>query len=209
MYCNMSVLELFKGSGSIGTYCKAQGYEVISLDIMEKYNATHTTDILQWDYRQYQPGHFHIVWASPPCTEYSALLNCRPERVRDLELADNIVIRVLDIIEYLKPKFWFIENPQTGLLKTRHFMDGLPYYDVTYCHYGYNYKKATRIWTNLIGFQPKFCKRDCQAYDHVKKKHTKELSRDYHLLQRYSIPQPLVKELMSKAFKENISVDNT
>ena len=37
---------------------------------------------------------------------------------------------------------WVIENPATGLLKTRPFMERLPWVDVTY-------RKQTRLWTNM------------------------------------------------------------
>ena len=44
---------------------------------------------------------------------------------------------------------WVIENPATGLLKTRPFMERLPWVDVTYCKYGTPNRKQTRLWTNM------------------------------------------------------------
>ena len=44
---------------------------------------------------------------------------------------------------------WALENPQTGLLKDQALMQELPFGDVTYCAYGFPYKKKTRIWNTL------------------------------------------------------------
>ena len=62
-----------------------------------------------------------------------------------LETADALVQRCLDIIAYWRPRYWFIENPQTGLLKTRDVVQGIPYVDLDYCMYGAPYRKRTRI----------------------------------------------------------------
>ena len=195
----MKVLELFKGSGSIGKYCKDK-HDVVSLDIDRKSEADKTIDILEWDYAsEYPVGYFDVVWGSPPCTEYSHLLHALPNRVRDLNLADSIVLKTLEIIGYFQPKYWFIENPQSGLLKSRNFMDGLPFYDVSYCKYGYDYRKHTRIWTNLENFDAKVCKKDCGKM--VGRRHIKNLGRSefgnmvHDLNQRYSIPPLLVQSL--------------
>ena len=76
---------------------------------------------------------------------------------RDLEGADALVKKTLEIIEYFKPKIWFMENPQTGLLKTRSFMKDLPFTDLDYCRYSdFGYRKRTRIWNN-IGLQGLLC----------------------------------------------------
>ena len=45
---------------------------------------------------------------------------------------------------HFDPLMWVIENPATGLLKTRPFMERLPWVDVTYCKYGAPYRKQSQ-----------------------------------------------------------------
>ena len=45
----------------------------------------------------------------------------------------------------------------SAYLETPEFMRDLPYHKVSYCMYGFDYKKNTRIWTNNAAFQPKLC----------------------------------------------------
>ena len=93
----MRLLELFSGTGSVGNVAKDMGYDVISVD--RDMIATHRCDIMQWDYRQYPPKYFDVLWASPPCTEYSRALTTRP---RDIEGANVILQQTLDILEYFE-----------------------------------------------------------------------------------------------------------
>ena len=60
--------------------------------------------------------------------------------------------KTLEIIDYFKPEIWVIENPQTGKLKTRPFMNGLSYNDTDYCKYGYAIRERTRFWNNIIDY---------------------------------------------------------
>ena len=60
---------------------------------------------------------------------------------------DALVLSALEIIAHFDPLMWVIENPATGLLKTRPFMERLLWVDVTYCKYAE--LKQTRLWTNM------------------------------------------------------------
>ena len=62
----MRLLELFSGSSSIG---KAFPGEVVSVDLVG--DPTHKTDISIGIFTVYGQGYFDVVWASPPCTQYS------------------------------------------------------------------------------------------------------------------------------------------
>ena len=153
----MKLLELFSGTGSIGKVAVNYGFDVVSLD--KDMDATIKTDIMNWNYKEYPPKYFDVIWSSPPCTEYSI---AKTTGIRKIELANNIVKRVLEIISYYDPIYYFIENPQTGLLKKQEFMFDRPFNDLDYCKYGTLYRKRTRIWNNLINWKPKpLCKKDC------------------------------------------------
>ena len=145
----MRLLKLFSGIGSIGSVFRANGWEVISLNINPESNATITANILEWDYPVFPPHHFDCIWASPCCTHYSCA-RTKATVPRDLVGADELVLKALEIIQYYNPNTWFIENPQTGLLKSIPFMINLPFTDLDYrCYSDYGYRKRTRIWNNV------------------------------------------------------------
>ena len=106
----MRLLELFKGTGSIGNAFEAKGWEVVSVDNEPKFNATHTVDIMHFDYQQYDKDYFNAVWASPPCQMYS-IARTRAKIPRDMDASDKLVMRTREIIAYFNPEYWFIENP--------------------------------------------------------------------------------------------------
>ena len=169
----MNVLELFSGTGSVGKCCKELGWDVVSVDLILP--ADHQVNIMDFDYKQYPKDFFDIVWASPPCTNYSLLKKCwygrklkdgtiynRELNEKEMDEADKLVLKSLEIINYFNPEYWFLENPQTGSLKNRNIMKGLSYYDVDYCMYSdWGYKKRTRIWTNKKNWENKLCNGKC------------------------------------------------
>jgi hypothetical protein len=162
----LKVLELFSGTGSVGKVAKSYGFDVLSLDLIM--DADIKADILLWDYKEYPPNYFYYIHASPPCVEYSRPLTTRP---RNIEAANEIVLKTLEILYYFKPTYFTMENPQTGLLKDQPFMAGIPYNDVDYCKYGLPYRKRTRIWNNIGWVSRPLCKLDCGSIVEGTKRH--------------------------------------
>lgn len=146
----MRTLELFAGTQSFSKGIKrlSADNDAITVDILDKFKPTHQANILEWDYTQYPIGHFDVIWASPPCTEYS---KAKSRGVRDLDGADALVRRCFEIIDYFQPRVWIVENVGTGLLVRRMetIRSGLSSTFVDYCVYGKPYRKRTILWANV------------------------------------------------------------
>jgi hypothetical protein len=145
-------LVLFSGTASVEKACRTvvSNCVVISVDNNTAFAPTYLCDIRDWQkthMRDFKPGHFDIITASPPCTEYS---RAKTTGVRNLKLADSLVKCAMEIISYFNPKQWMIENP-VGLLQTRPFMQKLAplMMTCTYCMYGAPFRKATNIWASF------------------------------------------------------------
>ncbi|KAK3280118.1 hypothetical protein CYMTET_12028 [Cymbomonas tetramitiformis] len=151
------ILVRFCGTGSVEQQFQRQfrDCEVVTVDILPKWQATCTEDILHWNYKLYPRHHFDVIWASPPCKEYS---KAKTLGAPDLKLADRRVRRTREIIEFYDPAYFFIENPAGDALRglhTRVVMKGLPEpLLTTYCKYGTPYMKPTHIWTNAAPSVP-------------------------------------------------------
>lgn len=200
----MRVLELFSGTRSVGKCCDAIGWESVSVDLILP--ADHQCDILNFDYKQYPKDHFDIVWASPPCTQYS---KAKTRGIRDIESANKVVLKTLEIINYFDSEYWFIENPQTGKLKDQEFMKDLPFVDCDYCMYGKPYRKRTRIWTNKK-IHLCLCDKQCGSFKdgrhigscgNARKRYS---DKSYSLHEKYSIPEDLIYSLFL-SFERSIS----
>lgn len=166
----MKVLEIFAGTQSFSKGVKRNSLdnETVTVDILDKFKPTIQTDILTWDYTIYPEGYFDVIWCSPPCTEYS-IAKTRGER--NLDLADSLVKKSFEIIDYFKPKHWIVENVGTGLLvdRMKDIRPNLDSYLVDYCAYGKPYRKRTILWSN-INLDLKLCagKGSCPSMTGIK-----------------------------------------
>lgn len=160
------LLELFCGTKSVGKVFETAGYEVISLDYNKKFNATHTDDFLTWNYQQYAPDYFDVIWSSPDCRTWSLasggkyrllkeIYGRNNEHQDDTNIGTNMVLRLIEILKYFKCDAWFIENPKALL---RHFPPLKEFIKEVKGHtsvvyYGnydnWGFPKATDIWSNL------------------------------------------------------------
>ena len=116
MTARLRALDLFSGTGSISTAFRRAGHECDSLDLDPRaFAPTFCVNILEWDYQALPRGHYDAIWASCPCENYS-IASSNARAPRDLALADSLVWRTIEIVEWYQPRAWFIENPANSLL---------------------------------------------------------------------------------------------
>lgn len=165
----MKVLELYSGTECMSNAFRKRGHECYTVDWDEKFPSSWHTDV-----GEITPvdiverfGRPDVIWIGTDCTTYSVAAishhrkrnpeNGNLDPITDYaEACDERNKHCLWLIEQLKPKYWFIENPRGGL-RSMSFMRGLPRYTITYCQYGgvrdsdgivHKYMKPTDIWTN-------------------------------------------------------------
>ena len=89
----------------------------MSVDLRADFNPDICCDVLDFDVGMLESKPVDVIWASPPCTQYSCA-RTRAKTPRNLVDSDKLVQKVLDIAAALN-SMYFIENPHSGLLKTR------------------------------------------------------------------------------------------
>jgi len=135
------------------------------LDYEARFKPTFCTDIADFDVNNLSlsQGGIDVIWASPDCTTFSvAAISHNWEYLHDIPFPKRSqavkgfsnILHVLRIIQQLKPKYWFIENPM-GMLRSMPWMKSLPRKEVTYCSYGDIRMKPTDIWTNCSHWTPR------------------------------------------------------
>lgn len=157
----MKVLELFAGTRSIGKAFEERGHQVFSVDWDRNFeNINLYTDIKTLTVEDIiqKFGKPDVIWASPDCTTYSvAAISKHRQKNHETgsldpisdyaKFCDEVNKNVIKLIEELKPKYFFIENPRGGMRKME-WVQNIPRFTVTYCQYGDRRMKPTDIWTN-------------------------------------------------------------
>jgi hypothetical protein len=195
----MRLLNLFSGTDSVGEAFRAAGWDTVSIDIAPTGPCDIVADLLLLDPLDVSEAHgpFDAIWASPPCTEYS-IARTVARRPRDLDGADRLVRRAREFIDAIQPRWWWLENPYTGLLKSRPVVADLgPPIKVDYCCFGAPYRKRTALWTNT-NLQSRLCDKACGAF--ADGRHTSSAQRapsrghqGYRLAELHRVPLRLVE----------------
>ena len=155
------MLDLFCGTKSMAKAFERAGWETYTVDWEKKFNPTLCADIgtlTAEDIIELCGGVPDVIHMSPDCTTYSiAAISHHRTKEPSGNLApkseyakkcDAVNTHIIDVvINQLKPKFWFIENPRGGFRKMN-FVKDFPRYTITYCQYGDTRMKPTDIFTN-------------------------------------------------------------
>ena len=158
----MRTLELFAGTGSFSKVMKDNGHSIYRVELDKQFEAELHKDIMDVSVDEL-PKDIDILWASPPCTFFSVAsigkhwnIDNTP-KTKEAEFGFMLVKKTIELINQIKPKYLFIENPRGKLRK----LNIIPYKrnTVTYCQYGDNRMKPTDIWTNVEHWKPRpMCK---------------------------------------------------
>jgi hypothetical protein len=133
----------------------------------------------------------------------SVYKNSDPRKLRrDARRAIGILRNTKMIIDYYKPKAWYIENPTRAY--TKFFMPNCHLSKTEYCMYGFDYKKPTTFFSNI-----ELDLKRCNHKTHTAKIGSRTTTKDYGETQRKninyneksSIPKELILEIY-KQFKE-------
>ena len=144
-----TILSLFDYSGNWPKYYREAGYDVYSLDIKNGF------DILELS-REDLPEYAYGVLAAPPCTDFASS-GAQYWRAKDVDgrtaASLALIDKTLEIIEWVQPHFWALENPVGRLQKLRPQL-GKPWY-FNPCDYGDPYTKKTGLWGDFNKDLPK------------------------------------------------------
>lgn len=206
----MKTLELFCGTKSFSKVAKEYGYETLTLDFDNTFDPDIAKDIMDFyiqDLNGYRPD---IIWASPPCQKFSVASLGRNWNKEDMtpknddtKKAMQIVLKTVEIIRDLKPKYFYIENPRAMLRKI-----GLIPYDystVTYCQYGFHYMKPTDIWSNNEEWLKvaKSCKNGMPCHESAPRGSSSGTKGLKNPAERGKIPLDLIKEILNYSREED------
>lgn len=105
----LSILDLCCGLKGASNDFKNSGWNVTTVDINSKFNP----DIIADVNNLFLEGYYDLIWASPPCQDYSKCAlpvswKCNNGTHKSPDMRP--FLNCYRIIRYLKPRWWVIEN---------------------------------------------------------------------------------------------------
>ena len=209
------LLECFAGTQSVSRVARRQGWQCVSLDICPRHGPDICMSILDFDETAWPRDAFDFVWASPPCESYSVgKVRGRGGDARlreaDMASADALVSKTKRIIAWFHTAHYCIENPKGSRLWAREVARELRERSVlvSYCQYGYSYRKTTRLAVSFPVSLP-VCPGAGKCAKMIGTKHLQHAQRGgggaeaggrvWHSMDElHSIPEGLVQDLLDQ-----------
>ncbi len=106
------MLDLFAGTGGASLAFRQAGWEVVTVDNDPERRPDVLADIREWTWEGERP---ELVWASPPCDEFSrmAMPWCRAKGPPEPSL--ELVEAALRVVRETRPRYWVLENVRGAL----------------------------------------------------------------------------------------------
>lgn len=99
------VIDLCSGTGSATEAFRRRGFRVVRVELDPTHDAEIHADVRTWSWDGPRPL---LVWASPPCTEFSRSFL---PWINDPRPPDMSVVRAcLRVVRETEPLFWVLEN---------------------------------------------------------------------------------------------------
>lgn len=139
------ILDLCGGTGSWSAPYERAGYHVLIVDPIRNWTVEQFIFMLRSGKVLKEP--VEGVLAAPPCTEFSSA-GAKHWEIKDAQLLDNAVATVRachDVVQFVKPKWWALENPVGRLAECCPFLGP---WKMTFqpWEYGDPWSKKTCLW---------------------------------------------------------------
>jgi hypothetical protein len=204
----LKILEFYCGTRSFSKVAEKEGHKVFTVDFNPKFKPDLCCDMLYFN-KKLLPVLWRnpdMIWFSPPCETFSLSGNSMfmgfpttPKAYIGLALAYKCV----EVIQWLTPKFWVIENPRAGL-RSAWFMKPLPRTTVSYCQYGDKRMKPTDIWNNF-GFNGKCCNNGDSCHESAPRGSRTGTQGEKSTEQRGVIPEKLCEEILNLILRKEVN----
>jgi hypothetical protein len=101
------MLDLFSGTGGASAAFRQAGWDVVTVDNDPQHHPDVLADLRRWAWAGERP---ELVWASPPCTEFSrtSMPWCRAKGPPEPSM--ELVEAALRIVQETQPHYWVLEN---------------------------------------------------------------------------------------------------
>lgn len=111
------MLDLCSGLGGASQPMLDSGWDVVRIEnnpLLKDVPHTHLENILDWNHENMRGPSLDLIWASPPCREFSQAYSS-PKTIARREgkpYAPNLdlMLKCKEIIETLESRYWVIEN---------------------------------------------------------------------------------------------------